>query len=341
MTISVIIPCYNAEKYLGECLDSVLAQEYRDLEVILVDDGSRDHTLEIAKAYAQRDTRMRVFHQENRGVCAARNLGLSKAYGEWIAFVDADDLLPLDAFEVMASAIADNVDMVVCAHETFDETGRHEVVWPQTRWMDLPPEKRRHAAALRLIEGDSVLNIMCNKLHRRSLIEREQLRLVEGIRMAEDALFNLEAVLCGREIAYVNRITYQYRTHSLSATQSRVDGEFEAHKPWLDAVRAMLERRGVMERFYCAYVDSVVLRLYKDGGIGGVLREFKAKAQPMLGCGSMKREKLSLAAKLTLSLCESGLYTYTYPFLAIVQIVMRKTAEAAFAFRKEKEKPEW
>ena len=214
MKISVIIPCYNAARYLAECLDSILAQSEQDFEMILVDDGSGDDTLAIAQAYAKRDARIHVYHQENAGVCAARNHAMEYAQGEWITFVDSDDLLVPDAFEVMLGAVRDETDMVVCAHETFNENGQCDVVWPDTRWMDLPGEKKRYAAALRLIEGDSVLNIMCNKLHRRALIEKEGLRLKQGIAIAEDALFNLEAVLCAREIAYVHRVAYRYRMHS-------------------------------------------------------------------------------------------------------------------------------
>ena len=93
MKLSVIIPCYNAERYLPACLDAVLAQSEPDFEVILVDDGSQDGTLAIARSYAALDARLTVLHQENAGVCAARNLGLDRAQGEWVTFVDADDLL--------------------------------------------------------------------------------------------------------------------------------------------------------------------------------------------------------------------------------------------------------
>jgi len=340
MKVSIVIPCYNAERYLAQCLESVLAQSEADYEVILVDDGSKDGTLAVAKAYAARDARISVCHQENAGVCAARNLGLERARGEWITFVDSDDLLMPHALETMLSATGDQVDMVVCAHETFDEAGRRETVWPQTRWMDLPGEKKRHAAALRLIEGDSVLNIMCNKLHRRALIEKEALRLVRGLAIAEDALFNLEAVLCGRGIAYVNRVTYRYRIHSQSATQARAAGEFEVHEPWLKAMRAMLERRGKMEAFFAAYLDSVVLRLYKDGGIPGVLREFSAKAAPLLDVGRMDVHSMRPVDRLLLLLCQSGGYVYVYPMIALAQMVGRKCAEAAFRLRMKKEKPE-
>ena len=203
MKISVILPCYNAGAYLSACLDSLLAQSMRDFEVIFVDDGSRDDSLALARRYAERDARIHVFSQENQGVSAARNLGLAHARGEWITFVDGDDLLPPDAFETLLSGAAEDVDMVVCPHETFDETGWVRAVWPETRWYRGSAAHKRRAAALRLIEGDSVLNIMCGKLIRREMIEREQIRLVSGLKMAEDALFNLEAALCAREIAYM------------------------------------------------------------------------------------------------------------------------------------------
>ena len=123
MKVSIIIPCYNSERYLKACMDSVLAQSMPDFEAILIDDGSVDATLKLAKEIAASDSRVSVYHQENSGVCAARNLGLDHACGEWITFVDSDDLLPADALETMLSAAEDHVDMVVCAHETFDEQG--------------------------------------------------------------------------------------------------------------------------------------------------------------------------------------------------------------------------
>ena len=340
MTISIIIPCYNSEKYLADCLNSVLAQSFGDFEAILIDDGSGDDTLRIACEYAQKDARIRVYAKENGGVAAARNLGLAHAVGEWITFVDSDDLLPEDALETLLSGAKDGVDMVVCAHETFDETGKREIVIPETRWMDKSGEAMRRAAALRLIEGDCVLNIMCNKLHRRALIEREGIRLAEGVKIAEDALFNLEAVLCGQGIAYVNRMAYRYRTHSASAMHTQTKSELNRHTPWLMAMQKMLLRRGWMETFFAAYVDSVVLRLYKDGGVGAVIRQFEKNAVPLLPLSKMNEEKLTTGSRLMLSLCRKGVYPLVYPLIYPVQVARRKLGAAAFALRAKKEMPQ-
>lgn len=339
MKLSVIIPCYNGAAYLEDCLRSVLAQTFRDFEAIVIDDGSRDDSLAVARRVAQEDRRIVVLSQENSGVAAARNLGLDHASGEWITFVDSDDLLPSDAFETMLGGAGDAVDMVVCPHETFDENGNRQTVIPQTRWMDLRGEAQRRAAALRLIEGDCVLNIMCCKLHRRALIEREGIRLVRGVRMAEDALFNLEAVLSGRGIAYVNRVAYSYRTHSASAMHTQAQGEMARHLPWLTAMREMLLRRGLMEAYYPAFVDSVVLRLYKDGGVGGVMRMFGGQAQSLTGIDGMDSGRMTAGARIILALCRSGRYPYVYPLIYPVQVIRRKLGEIAFRLRAEKEMP--
>ena len=153
MKLSVIIPCYNAQKYLPACLDSLLSQSMRDFEAILIDDGSKDDTARVAMQYASADGRIRVIQQQNTGVSAARNAGLAVAKGEWVLFVDADDLLCEDALNTMLSYADDSVDMVVSTHETFDESGRSQTVFPETRWMDKAGEACRRAAALRLIEG--------------------------------------------------------------------------------------------------------------------------------------------------------------------------------------------
>lgn len=340
MKVSIIIPCYNSAKYLAACMDSVLVQTMADFEAILIDDGSKDDTLAIAKRIAEKDARVRVLTQANSGVSAARNLGLAHCSGEWITFVDSDDLIVPDMLEIMLSAVQDGVDMVVCAHKTFTEDGREEIVIPETRWMDLDGEAKRRAAALRLIEGDSVLNIMCNKLHRRALIEREGLRLHQGVRIAEDALFNLEAVLCGREIAYVNQATYLYRTHAASVTQTQTESELDRHLPWLRAMRDMLVKHGVMETYFAAYLDSVALRLYKDGGVMGVVRGFNEKAMPLTAMDDLDASRMTAYEWLLACLVRRGIYPKVYPLLYPIQVIRRKAGEAAFCLRARKEMPD-
>lgn len=112
--ISVIVPVYNVELYLRKCIDSILAQTYRDLEILVVDDGSTDGSGKICDEY-KKDERVRVFHTENRGLSATRNLGLDKATGEWIGFVDSDDWIEPDMYEVLfRKAEETEADVVEC-----------------------------------------------------------------------------------------------------------------------------------------------------------------------------------------------------------------------------------
>ncbi len=333
MKISVIIPCFNAERYLEACLTSVLAQDEPDIEVLLIDDGSQDGTLSLARRFAREDARVRVFSQENAGVSVARNRGLQAAQGEWVTFVDADDLLMPNALSIMLSAAKQDVDMVVCAHETFDIADQKgQVVQPETRWMDERGERCRHAAALRLIEGDSVLNIMCGKLHRRAMLEREGLRLLPGLSVAEDALFNLEAVLCCREIAYIDQPVYRYRMHGSSAMHRQARGAFDTHEPWFYAMRAMLARRGVLECYFPALLDSVALRLYKDGGVLGVMRDFNSHALPVLDVETLDVHRLRLWGRVLRALCQMGAYPIIYPMLYPGQVAARKWAHLRCVF---------
>jgi len=206
--------------------------------------------------------------------------------------------------------------------------------------MDIDGEEKRRAAALRLIEGDSVLNIMCNKLHRRALIEREQIRLNPSVRIAEDALFNLEAALLGNGIAYVNRVTYLYRTHAASAMHTQRGSEFDRHLPWMKALSALLSRLGRMEEYYAAYLNTVVLRLYKDGGVSGVVRGFKKQAEPLVRMDGLDVRKMNGHTRFLHALVCRGVYPFIYPQIYPMQVMRRKIAAAAFALRAKKEMPE-
>lgn len=116
MMISIIVPVYNSEKYIDRCLDSILNQTYKDLEIVLVNDGSNDQSLKILENYALRDTRIKVVNQENKGVAAARNTGLDNATGDYILYVDSDDWIENNMVERMVELSA-NADIVFCGND--------------------------------------------------------------------------------------------------------------------------------------------------------------------------------------------------------------------------------
>ena len=122
--LSIIVPVYKVEKYLPKCVDSILAQTFKDFELILIDDGSPDRCGELCDEYAAKDPRIQVIHQKNQGVSAARNAGLELARGEYIGFVDSDDWIEPEMYETMITAAADKgVDVVICSANQWSESG--------------------------------------------------------------------------------------------------------------------------------------------------------------------------------------------------------------------------
>ena len=120
--ISVIVPVYNVEVYLDKCVKSIVNQSYRDLEIILVDDGSLDRSSELCDMWAQKDRRIRVIHQKNKGLSGARNAGLHIAKGDYLGFVDSDDYIALTMFEQMISAIQEsNAELCICGVQWVNE----------------------------------------------------------------------------------------------------------------------------------------------------------------------------------------------------------------------------
>ena len=121
--ISIIIPVYNAERYLRNCLESITAQTYTDFEVLIVDDGSTDSSGAICDEFMQKDQRFRVLHKKNEGVSKARNKALELLKGEWFTFVDADDFLLENALQTYVSHISEDVDMVAAHYQKVDTDG--------------------------------------------------------------------------------------------------------------------------------------------------------------------------------------------------------------------------
>lgn len=167
--ISVVIPIYNVAQYLSQCVDSVLAQSYRDLEIILVDDGSTDECPKICDDYQQKDARIRVIHQENGGLSDARNAGMKIARGEWIYFADSDDWLVQDAIQKLYHfAIENHCDVVQGGlYYAYQD---HLLYRQATKVEQRCPVLERDEAMRELIINDRVKNFAWGKLYKADLI---------------------------------------------------------------------------------------------------------------------------------------------------------------------------
>lgn len=205
--ITVIVPIYNVERHLRRCVDSILAQTFRDLEVILVDDGSTDGCPRICDGYAAADPRVRVIHQNNEGVSAARNAGLDAAAGDYIGFVDGDDSIRPEMYERLLRACEEHdVPVAMCGREAVDEDGRVlyvECCPPQPGFLSAEEALR----SLLLADGASCDSSPCDKLYRRSLFEG--IRFPLGVRY-EDQIVMPRLLYRAERTFHVGRPLYVY-----------------------------------------------------------------------------------------------------------------------------------
>ncbi len=201
--VSVIVAAYNSEKYLGRCLDSILAQTMEKWECIVVDDGSTDQTGVIAEQYASKDPRFRVIHQTNAGVARARQTGLDAARGTYMIHADSDDWVDADMLETMVyTANKDNADMVFCDFIFIHPGG----------FVEYRSQRPKSLESLSLL-GEMMFDLhgsLCNKLIRRSLIEEYGLRFIEGMNIAEDQYLVFRVLAHNISVSHISRAFYHY-----------------------------------------------------------------------------------------------------------------------------------
>ena len=205
--VSIIVPVYNAEKTLERCINSILNQEYRDFELILLDDGSTDTSGMICDACAERDDRIRVLHKENTGVSDTRNRGIAMAKGAYLQFADADDWITPEATRFFVQAAADNgCDLVIADF--------YRVIGERVSQKGSIEEEgilQRTDFAVKMMQkpADFYYGVLWNKLYKRSIIKKHRLRMDNAVSWCEDFMFNLEYVRHARTI-YVMKIPVYY-----------------------------------------------------------------------------------------------------------------------------------
>lgn len=283
--VSIIIPVYNASRYLGECVSSVLSQDYGNIEVLVIDDGSDDGCV---KEYA--DARVRVFAKEHGGAGSARNFGISRANGGLITFADADDVADPQHISALVGALYENgADCAVCGYYE-DSAGSSEA-----RALPCPESMSRDTAVYNMLRTDLYQGFVWNKLFRRELIESGGVRFDENISYCEDLLFCAEYLRLCSKVTCVPTASYHYRKRRDSAVNSpltsperalemlsgiaaiRRCGELYSHDrriSALSAARAKTECARLLRRAYAAGADEntlAILRREMSSGSGSVM----------------------------------------------------------------------
>jgi len=220
--ISVIIPIYNTSKYLAECLDSIMNQTFRSIEIIMIDDGSTDSSYEIALEYKQKDRRFILIRTDNRGQSAARNTGLDNAKGEYICFLDSDDYLSHEALEILYNrAKNDDLDILKFSAFVFEDEKR-EYIWRY--WQEGFGYKYHGTyndtySGTKLfgnfIKNDDYYPSVCMELIRKSFLASNNIRFLEGV-ILEDNLFNYESMMVANRIGVLNKPLYYRRVRPSS-----------------------------------------------------------------------------------------------------------------------------
>lgn len=263
--ISVIMPVYNGEKFLEEAVSSLVNQTYHDIEILLIDDGSTDTSDEICDRFAKEDQRIRVIHKKNQGVSAARNMGISKAKGEYIGFVDCDDICENDMYEKLYHAITESKsdfaigmfsDLIQNEKKYHDEpllpgvytndSIKEKIIFPMVGSPTSAPQCA------------PVMGTLCRCLFKTELIKTATPIKMKKVKMAEDLLFDLEYLCRCRRVVVIGDSIYNYRQNDSSAMHSYIKNLYENVILQLSLMKEVLVANNLFDEKMREYYSNTV-----------------------------------------------------------------------------------
>lgn len=328
MKLSIIIPVYNVEKYLHQCIDSVISQTFTDWELLLVDDGTPDNSGAICDQYANIDSRIKVFHKANGGVSSARNLGLDNAKGEWVTFVDADDFISPTFIEALVTPTIDYTDLDL-------------VHGGCTNWKDGAP-----AGINQLYEDyigtdsdfvfEKFRGLTVSKLFRLENVNHWSdglpLRFDEEMKIAEDMAFTLDYLLTVKKYAFVSEVSYYYRIDNFqSATKQKqkrnYQDELHSYKHLYSSTKSYIDKHKLEKQ-------SSLLRLSQRGNqlyylCESICEEYKSVKENVwhytndLDANERYMIKFCKCGKLQIIISQFARLHLYYIFFTIIHIYIR------------------
>lgn len=221
--VSVIIPVYNAEKFIDKCLKSVIKQTYSNLEVIIINDGSKDGSKEICEKYAKKDFRIKLINKENGGVSSSRNLGIKESNGDYLMFIDSDDWIELNTVQCYIDVLKNNYPDIIQSNYFFNYDNREVINNKEARDGLLNSSNNELKKAIFSISYSNFNNFgsirwICGKFYKSSLIKNNNIFLNENIYLLEDGIFNLKIFDYSSKIEFINIPLYHYRQLATSAS---------------------------------------------------------------------------------------------------------------------------
>ncbi|MEE0974576.1 MAG: glycosyltransferase [Muribaculaceae bacterium] len=266
--ISVIIPIYNVEKYLPQCLDSILAQTFTDFELILVNDGSKDRSGNICDEYAQKDSRIVVIHKENGGASSARNRGLDIAKGEWISFIDSDDYVTPNLLSNLTSKSGNDTSLIISGIHKVDENGNitETRIYNQ---IDINCSTDFDELFNRNILQKH--NGPCAKLYSQNIIRQFNIKFQEDIISGEDTIFNYNYLIHCDSVKIVDTADYYYMSRPGSlTTQGSFPLKFEkrSYQLYRMAIQNLTAKYKIGHPYIhereCFFMDKLINSIYAE-----------------------------------------------------------------------------
>lgn len=320
--VSIIVPVYNVEKYLDRCMDSLINQSLKDIEIILVDDKSPDNSPTLCDKWAGMDNRVKVVHKlQNEGLGFARNTGLGEATGEYVAFLDSDDFVDQEAYETVYSrALKENLDVCYFQRRRVDQNGKRIEVSSQKSIDTYIGRNEVDRYMLNLIghkPSDKIQRTesfsVCMGIMRRSIIEKYHCRFPSEKEVAsEDLLFQMDFLPHVERVIILPDVFYNYYINTASITQNYDDAKRDRMKRLLDDIRFKLEKSDLAS-CYVEHYYSQVLRIYRT------ILKFESRAKLPLfqkirriknECANVQVHELLL--KSVISSYPKGMQVYLY-----------------------------
>lgn len=260
VTFSIIIPVYNVEKYLAESLNSIRNQTFGDFEVICVNDGSTDNSLDILQEYAKKDNRFRIYSQENQGQGKARNFAIDNSKGKYIIFVDPDDFIDADALEIINQKFNEtNADVIQLDFKTFLDGSHEEKTWNFSKRIKKHFNCTLHDGSIyrwNEIRGSNFIDMSMStwdKAYKSSFIKNNDIKFAP-IRFGEDHLFSIGATILAEKILYLQKAFYHYRTRPDSTVNKVSDGNFCVFDN-IELVKNFLISKNLYHRYESIFED--------------------------------------------------------------------------------------
>lgn len=276
--ISIIVPAYNVEKYIAQCLQSLVDQTYKNLEIIVVNDGSKDKTGEIIEKFAEKDNRIVYINQENKGVAEARNIALQKVNSEFVMFVDSDDWLDLETCEtVLNEAISENADMIMFGYvREYAEKSLTKAMLDQEKVIfegeEVKDKLHRRifgpiGEELRTPEKLNVNTTIWGKLYKTSLVKNVKFVSLQELGLCEDGYFNISVFKNVKKAVFIKKYFYHYRKviNGGSLTQNKDSNIFEKEKRFYNKLNEIIINENLTAEYKLALDNRMAVSLIEAG----------------------------------------------------------------------------